>query len=289
MLLRLKGDFFPAAMSCLQYGNSGPSCEQVCLVSEPDGEKVFTGVTFLSLFSKYLSSLLKDNLTQSDVPIIILPVPVSILKQLLNLLCTGEAVCKDIEDALSLDKAAHVLGISNEDWKIETQFKVESIKNLESYKNESQLKSSDLCPQVVKEGTSMGKYADVKGIFNEDLIIETELGGENARLSALKPGLPLFKGGTLPECSVCGKKYTSRGGLIAHYIFKHSQPSPIICKECPICKKTVKYVRNSTDLGEHINQHLKDEGNFHCDKCGRSFHKGRSLTRHMKWQHNKME
>jgi len=306
MLLRLSRDPFPATISCLHYGNSGPSCEQVCLISEPDGEKVFTGVTFLSLFSKYLSSLLKENQAQSDVPTIILPVPVSILKQLLNFLCTGEAVCKDIEDVFSLGKAAEVLGISNEDWKIETQFKVEGIKNLDRYKNGSQFKSSALCSQVEKEGTSvkphshnpdlrieeafsLGKYADVKGIFNEDWKIDTEFRGENARLSALNPCLTVFNEGTLPECNVCGKRYTSRGVLIAHYIFKHSQPSPIICKECPICKKTVKYVKKCTDLGEHINQHLKEERKFHCDKCGRSFHTSRSLTRHIKSQHINMD
>ena len=100
MLVRLKRD--PLTISCLQYGNSGPSCQQVCLVSDPDGEKVFTGVTFLSLFSKYLSSLLKDNQAQLDeVPTIIVPVPVHILKQLLSLLSTGEAVCSDFEDAFS--------------------------------------------------------------------------------------------------------------------------------------------------------------------------------------------
>ena len=122
MLVRLKRD--PLTISCLQYGNSGPSCQQVCLVSDPGGEKVFTGVTFLSLFSKYLSSLLKDNQTQSDVPTIIFPVSVNILKQLLNLLCTLKQFVQTLKISFLW---ADVLGISKEDWKIETEFRTENI------------------------------------------------------------------------------------------------------------------------------------------------------------------
>ena len=123
MQFNLKRDSLPAISSCLHYGNTGPSCQQVCLVSDqPDsaGEKVYTGVTFLSIFSKLLSSLLKDSQTESDVLTIILPVPVHIIKGLLHFLSTGE-VLLDIEDAFSVALAAQLLGISDVNWKIETK------------------------------------------------------------------------------------------------------------------------------------------------------------------------
>ena len=155
-------DPFPATMSCLQYGNSCPSCQQVCLVSDPDGEKVFTGVTFLSLFSKYLSS-----------------------------------------------------------------------------------------NPVVKE-------------------------------ESLKPPLHYSN---LFTCDIYGKRYTSRGPVIAHKIWKHSQPALNICQECPICKKTLNFVRTARDLGAHINWHFKEERKIQCDKCPSSFYKNQHLNRHKKAKH----
>ena len=91
------------------------------------------------------------------------------------------------------------------------------------------------------------------------------------------------------SCEICGKSYTSRRVLIAHNIFKHSQQSPIICKECPICQQTVNFVKKATDLGDHINQHFKEERKVPCDNCPKSFLKDRHLAAHMKIKHTKVD
>ena len=191
-----------------------------------------------------------------DVPTIILPVPVHVLKQLLSLLSTGEAVCSDFEDAFSLGKAVDILGISNEDWKIETKFRGEDTLNEGKLRIENTFSLGALAKQdyfqVVEEGTS--KYS-------------------SRRFS----------------CEICGKSYTSRGPLIAHNIFKHSQSSPFICQECPICKKTVKYVKKVGDLGIHINQHLKEERKYWCDKCPVTFYKSQHLKRHKEAKHTSLK
>jgi len=254
MHLSLKRDPLPATLSCLQYGNTGSSCQQVCLVSDPHGDKIFTGVAFLSLFSKYLSSLLKNDQGQiDDVPTIILPVPVHILKLLLSLLSTGEAVCSDIEDSFSLGKAADILGISNEDWKIETNFR-----------GDDELKERQL---RIENTLSLRTSAKQDYIPAE----------ETSKYSSKR-----FK------CDICGKSYTTKGPLIAHNIFKHSQPTPIICQECPICKKTVKHVRKVIELGQHINQHLKEERRFGCDKCPVTFYKRQHLKKHKEAKHSSL-
>ena len=84
------------------------------------------------------------------------------------------------------------------------------------------------------------------------------------------------------SCDICGKSYSSRGTLMAHNLFKHSGPANQICKECPVCKKTVKHVELVSDLGAHIDMHFKKN----CDKCEKSFAKKTDLLRHMKSKHN---
>ena len=87
------------------------------------------------------------------------------------------------------------------------------------------------------------------------------------------------------SCDICGKSYVSKGSLIAHKIFKHSQPSPIICKECPICNKTLNHVRKLTDLGSHIDLHMENHRKFSCDLCHRKFSKNRDMIRHVQSLH----
>ena len=118
----LKRDLLPTLVSSLRYGNSGPSCQQVCLVSDcsdSGGEKIFTGVAFLSLFSNYLSCLLKGIQVEADVITIILPVAARTIKHLLRLISTGEVWFHNIEDASAVGRAAEVLGMSKTGWKIE--------------------------------------------------------------------------------------------------------------------------------------------------------------------------
>ena len=81
-------EMLPLLHDCLEYGVSGPSCQQAYLVSEYSGAKISVGVTFISLFSDYLSGLITESQSLlSDAPaIIILPVQSNILEQLLKFL-----------------------------------------------------------------------------------------------------------------------------------------------------------------------------------------------------------
>ena len=118
MILSHNHHDLPFVLPSLHYGNSGPSCQQVCFVSEKDGQTVYTGVSFISLFSRYLASLIRDCQSYDGIITIVIPEPVDIINKLLVFLSTGTVVCDAIEDVFAVGKAANILGVKREDWKI---------------------------------------------------------------------------------------------------------------------------------------------------------------------------
>ena len=147
---------------------------------------------------------------------------------------------------------------STEDWKIETEFRGENIVKAG--------RLFDECQTVAQLTSSEA---------NHSLPVVKE--------ESLKPQLHYSN---LFTCDICGKRYTSRGPVVAHKIWKHSEPALKICQECPICKKTLTFVRTARDLGAHINWHFKEERKIQCDKCPSSFYKNQHLNRHKKAKHS---
>ena len=125
--------------ACLEYGVSGSSCQQVCLVCEPCNSRILVSVTFISLYSKHLSQLIYESQSVlfDDVPTIILPVHSRNLMHLLGYLSKGIATLDTAVDALAVSEAADILGITNVDWNIEFSVK-EEVKE-ESLQSDSSL------------------------------------------------------------------------------------------------------------------------------------------------------
>jgi len=186
-------------------------------VSDPGGEKIYLGVTFLSLFSKLVSSLIEDNKAHTDIPTVIVPVPFKVLKQLLCFLSIGEVVCSDEENAISVHNAADLLGISKKDWTFGSGGDLENVIT-EDWKVE------------MEEGDqSIGETVDDQGINHDSLFGRkntwiTQKGRVNqSPLSSVQKEVLLVK---KFFCDMCEKGYLSKGSLIAHTILKHSQLSP---------------------------------------------------------------
>eukprot|EP00092_Neocalanus_flemingeri_P019773 GFUD01021413.1.p1 GENE.GFUD01021413.1~~GFUD01021413.1.p1 ORF type:complete len:432 (+),score=83.40 GFUD01021413.1:55-1350(+) len=259
----------PSVVSYLHYGNTGPSCQPVCLVTEPDGQKTYTGVSFISLFSKQLATLLKDCQFQDELPTIIVPVSVDIIQKLLKFLSIGTVMCGDIENAFSIGKAADVLGITHENWKIET-FPLKPVEVSAgysvSYENHSECNIADIKIEGqdinanLKYSKESRKFlcslckASFKKMSHLNIHMQTHRANDRGVVKSRKfeeQAVDVF------SCDVCGKCYTTRGSFTAHQNAKHSTthaPLQLTSQQCPICKKTLR----REYLGQHLNQHLPD-------------------------------
>eukprot|EP00092_Neocalanus_flemingeri_P041990 GFUD01045739.1.p1 GENE.GFUD01045739.1~~GFUD01045739.1.p1 ORF type:complete len:313 (+),score=49.48 GFUD01045739.1:62-1000(+) len=293
-----------SVISCLQYGIRGPSCQQVCLVTEPSGQKIFTGIPFISLFSKYLATILKDSQFHAEVPTIIVPVRCHILQKLFEFLSKGTVVCGDIEDAFAVGKAAEILGITPEDWKIETsslklEVSEESYVSHEVHSTDTKNKWKDIDVNLMH---FKGRRKFPCGIHNCKSSFQkmADLNRHMKTHDALDPGYQ-NSGDEIgrkcdvkniinrSSCDVCGKSYRSKGNLIAHKIAKHSStfsPQQLTSNQCPICKKTL----NKQYLVHHINRHFPEEVMMKkrsnaCPKCKSTFYRRTHLNRHMKSKH----
>eukprot|EP00092_Neocalanus_flemingeri_P017186 GFUD01018587.1.p1 GENE.GFUD01018587.1~~GFUD01018587.1.p1 ORF type:complete len:442 (-),score=62.89 GFUD01018587.1:9-1334(-) len=291
----------PSVVSYLHYGYTGPSCQQVCLVTEPDGQKTYTSVSFISLFSKQLATLLKDCQFQDEVPTIIVPVSVDILQKLLKFLSIGTVMCGDIENAFSIGKAADVLGITHEDWKIET-FPLKPVEVSAGYsvshENHSECNIADIKIKGQDINANL-KHSKESRKFPCSLCKSSfkKMSHLNIHMQTHRPNdLGVVKSRKFEEqavdvssCDVCGKSYKSKGSLIAHTIVKHSStnsPLQVTNKQCPICKKTI----HENYLGQHINLHLPDrKRNYSCSKCESTYYDKKGLKRHVKTKHGKVD
>jgi len=245
---------------CLQYGLSGPSCQQVSFICESSGSRIDVGISFISLFSKRIAHLITESQSvPSDVCSIILPAQSCVLKQLFEFMATGVAIFDCADDAFAVGKVAGMLGIDNVNWVVECNLKQES----------------------------------------GEMSVEDPLGNVGMNYERKEASLKIFQSYSLKEkgvkkvtssvetflCDVCGKSYYSKGSVMAHKLFLHAENSPVVHQECPICKKKIKHVRTASDLGSHINQHLMNRRKYFCDMCSNSFIQRSHLIRHISKRH----
>ena len=247
-------------LECLQYGMSGPSCQQLCFVCEPSGSRVIVGVSFISLFSKRLAHLIVEGQSiASEVSTIILPIKSCVLKHLFDFISTGVAIFKSAEEASSVAKAAELLGIDDTNWIVECSLKKES----------EEIFEGDPLGNITTNSLEKGGNLKISQFWS------LEEKGSKKPTSSIGAFL----------CDMCGKSYYSKGSVMAHKLFLHAENSPVVHQECPICKKKIKYVRTASDLGAHINQHIMNRRKYFCDLCPNSFKHKKHLNRHVREKH----
>ena len=166
------------------------------------------------------------NLEVSDFLTIVVPVPNDILHQLRDLLCTGQVVCKDAENAISLGTAADLLGIQNKDWKVDSRWDLKKLV-VEDLMTEMdgdgmkdwRIKASEDLKNVTSEEYKIENGEDWMNRISDEWDIKHSI----RRMSvALRPQQTEFFFRNSSACDICGKSYVSKGSLIAHKIFKHS-------------------------------------------------------------------
>jgi len=245
---------------CLQYGLSGPSCQQVSFICETSGSRVDVGISFISLFSKRIAYLITESQSiPSDVCSIILPAQSCVLKQLFEFIATGVTIFDCADDAFAVGKVADMLGIDNVNWAVECSLKQES----------GEMSERDPLDDV-----------DMKTERKEaNLMISRSWSLKGKSVKKLTSSVETFL------CDLCGKSYYSKGSVMAHKLFLHAESSPVVHQECPICKKKIKHVRTASDLGSHINQHLMNGRKYFCEFCSNSFIKRSHLIRHVMKMH----
>jgi len=255
-----------STLACLEYGVSGSSCQQVCLVCEPCNSRILVSATFISLFSKHLSQLIDESqsILLDDVPTIILPVHSRNLKHLLRFLSKGIAMFDTGDDALAVGEAADILGITNDDWNIEYSLKKEV--------KEEPLESEILVPRFIRSDENNAELNT--SLSSQHLRIKTKyfcnLCSDSFKLSSSL--MRHVKDAHTKEvstqrarsgkhiCKICGKGYTSSGALMAHNWYKHSESPNIIGKG--IDKKELK-----VKIEEMIENY---EGLWKCKHCGKT-------------------
>ena len=242
-------------LESLQYGMSGPSCQQLSFVCEPSGSRVVVSVSFISLFSRRIADIItQSQLTASEDSTIILPVMGCVLKHLFEFISTGVAIFDFAEDAIAVQKAADMLGIDNANWVIECSLK-EKIDPPDNIKMDTEDNGEDDL-KISQCWSLMDKAAKKLTSSTETFL-----------------------------CDICGKSYYSKGSVMAHKLNLHSENSPVVHQECPICKKIFKWVKTASELGSHINQHIMNRRKYFCDLCPNSFIQRSHLVRHVKERH----
>jgi len=256
----------PCLRDCLEYGMYGACCQQVFLVCAASGSKISVGVSFISLFSKYLSRLIAESqAVLSDVPTIVIPVQYHILEKLIKFLSEGEVILTSADDAFAVGEAADILGFSCEDWTVENNFFRDPLATIDRQYDSR---------KITVTGLKIENASSISSSISE--LKEVKM--------ASADGL---------QCDICDKSYRSKGSVIAHKLFYHSGPSPAVVQECPICKKIVSHVTKISHvhyLGAHIDQHIiMNRRQFFCDLCPNSFIKRSHLIRHIKNRHEAVQ
>jgi len=267
-------------LACLQYGFSGPCIQQVCLVCEPSGDKIYTGVTFLTLFSKYLSDMIIESQSLSDMITIILPVHSHIVNHLLNFLSKSVETFKNFEDAFEVGKTSDMLGIGNSGWQIDTGKVSESLfVNAEKIDNQ-------------KEG-----IIDIHGVVSEFSHFLCDICGKSYRRKGSLMAHSLWThSGSSPtsckKCPICKKRIkhvkgvNDMAGHINHHLDSRRK------NNCNLCQQSFK---QRSHLTRHIEARHRMESAgkqivqksrlFSCDVCGKSYTSRGTLMAHSMFKH----
>ena len=302
----------PYFLSSLQYANSGPSCQQVCLVSELDGRTVCTGVAFLSLFSDVFASIVNEGNTGDQIITIIVPVPINIIKKLLLILSSGEVVCDSIEETFDVALAANLLGVVSEDWKIDIAERTKIKTDLKEVG--STISDGDFHIEFQESKrllSSLNDNIDEKSPLKSDLVnlYDTEVEGgkyscdqpqqdtgqhsSDCKLTpTCKEKRKLNANQKVYPCSVCGKIYKSKVTFDNHYKLTHSDDDTKLNivhefakrvegdrrkQDCTLCAYRA---RDRYNMKIHLERKHSLSPGYHCSYCNQWTKSQQDLSKH---------
>ena len=136
MFLEVEHNHCRSVLSALQYGFSSDNCDKLCLVSE-SGDKIFTNLSFISLFSKLICSISRES-NQEDLPqLICVPLKVTTIENLMVLLSEGKLISENIESLKDVLQAAKIFDIEAQDWLIDIEEHSELVPPMSCPENEN--------------------------------------------------------------------------------------------------------------------------------------------------------
>jgi len=282
MSATLKGSHNPSLLSCLKYGKAGPSCQQVRLISEQDGQSCCIGLAFISIFSKNLATIISES--QSVSPTVTVPVDAHVLDMLLAFLSLGELYCKNLEEVHSVGKAALILGIGDENWTISDgeSNAVELVKDKVSVL--ISVKIEDEKMEMI-EDIKQNQCDDCGDIFNSEAGLNNHNQGIHSVLG--------MKASIEVKCSVCLKHFKTSQSLDRH-VKRHFQG----CWRCECHRCKASFNRRQVDHPLEINQArldldletafaaIKDAPVPACPECGREYKTKGALLAHWLFRHS---
>ena len=109
MFVEVEHDHWKSVLAALKYSFNYTICDKICLVSET-GDTVGTNISFISIFSKLISSICEVN--REDSPrLIFVPLKVTTIKNLMILLSEGKLISNNLECLKDVIDAAKIFDI----------------------------------------------------------------------------------------------------------------------------------------------------------------------------------
>ena len=265
-----------------------------------EGHKVSTSKVLLSLYSQQLRSILVQPLWSSSTAVISTPASASTISSLLELLATGRARGRDLQETTDL---ARDLGININNCSLENRkaagqtflkrnAKLENVNKTKSPKliktkiidptqtftisgmnQNNETDEPNLKEEVVENVTKKNLCCDVCGKpFKEKKYLYSHRYRKHGLKSKEKPPIENRGGAGWLRCDVCDKvfkdnKYLSRHRLKYHGLKSKEQPPGEIIEKvktenyfCDICKTNWE---TPTDLRKHMLSHLPESERLH--------------------------
>jgi len=284
MFLEVEHDHCETVLAALKLSLSSNICDKICIVCE-SGEQLCTSLSFLSLFSKLITSI--THRSQEDPPqLIFVPLALTSVENLMILLAEGKLISEDLDSLKNVFEAAKAFDIESTSWSIEIEEKnrqtppgpLQLGENCDSVliRTISEPLPSYEFPALAWEDCEVGEGGDVMNnsllgdlqAKTEFLVLGQNLSDENGNL-----------GTRLPKKRGRPKKNKRGGGRPKNVInVDHSHKKS--------CKGGLKYPRGSCDFQTvqkgNLYQHQKSihEGRFSCSFCDYQASQKGNLQKH---------
>ena len=232
-----------------------------------DGEIVETHKILLSLFSRYLASVLNVLPPGKGVPGLSVPAKAETVRMFVKLLEQGNVVFKGKEvDFEELTACGTMFGLNNLDFKMD---------NYTIMENRSNTNKNELDPVREEEWDFQTEQEEFTHIKTENILITEEGRTEEEPLS-----LKTLDQHSFP-CTRCGRELRSLVKLKFHLERKHGI-SVKIEQKCPVCEN---FFKSRKKLSTHMIHHTNDK-RYRCEFCEKRFYRNTHLKSH-KLTHSK--
>jgi len=277
MYLDVEHDHQDAVLAALVYSNSNPSvCDQVFLISQ-SGDKISTSLSFISVFSKLVKSIISSSEScQGDLPpLIFVPLKSVTIHNLLAFLLKGKLVNNDVNVLKEIFDAADILAIDDKGWSLdlEDQDIIHETDDPDTNQNIFQstvehikLDCDDHC-DVINIGAKKVKDVDLEIKVARTKCKGTRKIGRPRKNTSGRIGRPRKNKSEQILCPDCSLEFSLPEDLTVHYARHHTGRNSFRCSKC------VKRFKSKHGLEYHLLSFHDNvvESKESCEECGNVF------------------